>query len=243
MLHIPDPCISTYGSVCTQIMVTEQEIKHLPKDAPALHFQHLLDLIENAKRHDDTTRAKAILEILRREKQKKQWQRNNHSTCPPCGGNPTAIQVQTPTGTMKYNTEDTVFNNATEHLSKQFWLAYLAPIYSTQIPDDISHLGNTQSAQDILDGTYAYPSNTDQRMIEILQEAHILYQLLSNVSIDTTVSVYDFQDYWQGTNEAISSSYSCLHLGHCKATSFDKNLSALHTAKLSACAKKGIPLY
>jgi hypothetical protein len=81
---------------------------------------------------------------------------------------------------MKYNTEDTVFNNGTEHLSKQFWLVYLAPIYLTQILDDIGHLGDTQSAQDILDGTYAYPSDTDQWTMKILQEAHILYQLLSN---------------------------------------------------------------
>jgi hypothetical protein len=63
--------MSTYGSVCAQIMVTEQEIKCLSKDAPALCCQHLLDLIEDAKRHDDTTQAKAILEILRREKRKK----------------------------------------------------------------------------------------------------------------------------------------------------------------------------
>jgi hypothetical protein len=76
----------------------------------------------------------------------------------------------------------------------------------------------------------------------ILEEAHIFYQLLSNKSINTTVSVFDFQDYWQGANEAISSLYSRIHFGHYKAASFDKNLSALHAAKLSACAKKRIPL-
>jgi hypothetical protein len=52
-------------------MVTEHEIKCLSKDAPALRRQHLLDLIEDPKRHDDMTQAKAILEILRREEQKK----------------------------------------------------------------------------------------------------------------------------------------------------------------------------
>jgi hypothetical protein len=52
-------------------MVTKQEIQHLLKDAPALQRQHLLDLIKDAKKHDDTIRAKAILEILKREEQKK----------------------------------------------------------------------------------------------------------------------------------------------------------------------------
>jgi hypothetical protein len=82
-LHIPDPHVSTYGSVCAQIMVTEQEIKCLSKDTPALRCQHLLDLIEDAKRYDNITRAKAILEVLRREEQKKRWRKISHSTCPP----------------------------------------------------------------------------------------------------------------------------------------------------------------
>ncbi len=72
---------------------------------------------------------------------------------------------------------------------------------------------------------------------------HIFCTNFWAMSIDTTVSVYNFQVYWQGANEAISSSYSRLHFGHYKATSFDKNLSNLHAAKLSACAKKGIPLH
>jgi hypothetical protein len=49
--------------------------------------------------------------------------------------------------------------------------------------------------------------------MKILQEAHHTYKLLSNDSIDTTVLVYDFQDYWQGANESISSLYSRLHFG------------------------------
>jgi hypothetical protein len=57
---------------------------------------------------------------------------------------------------MKYHTEDTVFHNATEHLSLQFKLAYSPPCYSSQILNDIGHLGTAQCTQDILNGTYAY---------------------------------------------------------------------------------------
>jgi hypothetical protein len=223
-------------------MVAEQEIKHLLKDAPALRCQHLLDLIQDAKKHDDTIRTKTILEILKREEQKKQWRQINHSTRPPRGGNPTAIKVQMPTGTIKYNTEEEVFENAAAHLSKRFWLAYLAPVFLSEIMNDIGYLGDTQHARVILEGTYTYSPDTDQWTMKILKEAHMSYQQLSNKSIDTTVSIFDFQDYWQGANEAISSLYSRIHFGHYKAASFDKNLSALHAAKLSACAKKGIPL-
>ncbi len=95
-------------------MVIEQEIWRLSKDAPpALQRQHLLDLIKDAKKHDDTIRAKAILKIVKSEEQKKWWRWINLSIHPPQGGNPTAIQVQIPTGTMKYDTEETVFENVT----------------------------------------------------------------------------------------------------------------------------------
>ena len=36
--------------------------------------------------------------------------------------------------------------------------------------------------------------------------------------------------------------YSGLHFGHYKAASFDPALSALHAAKLTLCAKMGVPL-
>ncbi len=35
-MHTPDPQTATYGAICTQILVTKQEIQHLSKDAPAL---------------------------------------------------------------------------------------------------------------------------------------------------------------------------------------------------------------
>jgi hypothetical protein len=74
-----------------------------------------------------------------------------------------------------------------------------------------------------------------------VQEAHYIFKMLSNKPIDTTVSVLNFQSYWQCANELISFSYSRLHFGHYKAASFDKDLSAPHAAKLSACANWGVP--
>ncbi len=123
-LNLPDPHSSPLGATCAQIMVTKQEIRRLSKVTLALRRQHLLDLIEDAKKHDNTIRAKAILEILNSEEQKKWWQWIKFSIHPPRGGNPTAIQVQTPIETMKYDTEETVFHNAMEHLLLRFRLAH-----------------------------------------------------------------------------------------------------------------------
>ncbi len=119
-LNIPDPWTSTYEAICAQIIVTDQEIKHLSKDAPALRRQHLHQLTETAESNNNHVRAKAITEMMKREDQKGRWARINHVTRPLLGGNPLAIQVMTPNGVELHDTEDLVFQHATAHLSLCF---------------------------------------------------------------------------------------------------------------------------
>jgi hypothetical protein len=76
----------------------------------------------------------------------------------------------------------------------------------------------------------------------ILEEAHHTYTILANEKIGTTITVHDFQTYWRKVNEKTSSSFSRLHFGHYKAASHSSLLSSLHTAKLTACARMGVPL-
>jgi hypothetical protein len=115
-LNLPDPWTSTYGAIFAQIIFTDQEIKRLSKDAPALREQHLHQLIETTKSNNDHVRAKAITEMMKREDQKGQWTQINHVTWPPQIGNPLAIQVMTPNGIELHDTEDLVFQHATAHL-------------------------------------------------------------------------------------------------------------------------------
>ena len=76
----------------------------------------------------------------------------------------------------------------------------------------------------------------------ILKEAHHTYTILAQGKIETTIFVRDYQDYWQSANEKTSSSFSRLHFGHYKATSYSTTLSSLNAAKLTACGRMGIPL-
>jgi hypothetical protein len=94
-------------------MVTDQEISRLAKDAPALRRQYLLDLAEAAKSNDDVPWFKAIMKMMEPEDQKKQWGNINRSTRLPRGGNPLAIQVETPTSTITYDTKQSIFDHAT----------------------------------------------------------------------------------------------------------------------------------
>jgi hypothetical protein len=82
-LILLDPRTSTYGTKCAQIMVTDQEIKQLLKDAPALRQQRLFDLVESPEKNNDLVHAKAIMELLKREAQKKRRKQINYSMHPP----------------------------------------------------------------------------------------------------------------------------------------------------------------
>jgi hypothetical protein len=148
----------------------------------------------------------------------------------------------TPIGVELYNTEESVFQQATAHLSLRFRLAYTAPCYSSQLLNDIGHLRDTQCTQEILNGTYTFPPDTDRWTRMILEEAHHTYTILTNEKSATTITVRNFQTYWWKVNEKTSSSFSWLHFGHYKAASHSSLLSSLHAAKLTACARMGVPL-
>jgi hypothetical protein len=155
---------------------------------------------------------------------------------------PYLFQVETPTGTTTYRTEDEIFDHLAHHLSLRFRHAFSAPIYTSSLLQKLGPLGDTDCAQEILDGTFAYPPDTDLWTTKFFEEAHHTYAMLGNEAIDTAISVADFQGFWQRADENKSSSFSGGHYGLYKAASFDKHLSAFHAAKLTACARKGVVL-
>jgi hypothetical protein len=58
-------------------------------------------------------------------------------------------------------------------------------------------MGDTECSQQILDGTYEYPPDTDIWTKKILQEAHHTFMQMPGIEISTSVTTEDFQYYWQ----------------------------------------------
>jgi hypothetical protein len=128
------------------------------------------------------------------------------------------------------------------HLSECFCLAYSAPCYQGQLFDDLGFMGDTECSKQILKGMYEYPPNTNIWTKKILQEAHYTFSCMSGAKITTTISTADFQQYWIRVDEQTSSSFSGVTFLHYKAVASHAMLLAMHTAYLSACAWRGIPL-
>jgi hypothetical protein len=96
-------------------------------------------------------------------------------TCPPQGDNPLLIHVQSGPVINTYDTKQDVVGHSSNHLSECFCLAYSALCYCRQLFDDLGFMGDTDCAQQILEGIYDYPSDTDIWTKKILQETHYTF--------------------------------------------------------------------
>jgi hypothetical protein len=116
--------------------------------------------------------------------------------------------VQTGPVIETYDTEDKVVGQTSNHLSKRFRLAYSAPCYRGKLFDDLGFTGDTECSQQILEGTYDLPPDTDIWTKKILQEAHYTFSCMSSAEILTIITTEDFQDFWKRVDERMSSSFS-----------------------------------
>jgi hypothetical protein len=116
-------------------------------------------------------------------------------------------------------------------------LAYSAPCYQDQLFDDLGFMGDMECSQQILEGTYEYPPDTNIWAKKILREAHHTFSHMSGTKIATTISTTDFQQYWKRVDERISSSFSSVTFSHYKAVASHLMLLSMHAAYLTACAR------
>ncbi len=86
--------------------------------------------------------------------------------------------------------------------------------------DDISFMGDTKCAQQILDGTYEYPLDTNVWTKKILQEAEYTFSQMSWVEIATTLTTEDFLFYWGQVDEQTLLSFSGIIFSHYKVAAF-----------------------
>ncbi len=106
----------------------------------------------------------------------------------------------------------------------------------------MGYLAHGPVGQQILEGTYEYPQDLDPATQLLFEEAAATYAALSPTKIATFVTMEDFQHFWQTARERTGLSYSGLNFGGYMAASFYPDLSLLHAAKLTICAKNGVSL-
>ncbi len=152
--------------------------------------------------------------------------------------------VKVPTvgeGSEEFKTQEGVFQAVSATLVERFQLALVAQCHHRTFFEDVGHLADGPAAQQILKGTYIYPTDLNPVTRQLFETAYT-YATLSPMEIATYVTAEDFQHFGQTARERTGSSYTGLHFGHYIAASFCPNLLVLHAAKLSICTCNGVPL-
>ncbi len=155
------------------------------------------------------------------------------------------MAVKVPTadgGHIDYETKDGVFEAVSPIIQEWFQLALVAPCHQGIFFEGVGHLADGPAAQQIVDGAHKYPSDLNQATRLLFEEAVATYAALSPSKIFTYITPEDFTHFWKMARERTRSSYSGLHFGHYIAASYYPDLSLLHVAKLSICARNGVPL-
>jgi hypothetical protein len=95
-------------------------------------------------------------------------------------------------------------------------------------------MGDRDAVEQILNGTYEFPPDTEPYTKLIFTEACALYCSLGEDGIVDLVKRQDFQDFWLHAREKTESSKSLLHFGHYCAATHNKVVSQLHASSLNA---------
>ena len=108
-------------------------------------------------------------------------------------------------------TQRDIFDAAKPVLTDRFSGAFSSPFYSGRLFDDLGFMGDSECAQQVLEGTYVFPVGIDPSTKMLLEECSKMYLSMSRKEVCIFVTADDYQYYWKRVKERTSSSYCRLH--------------------------------
>ena len=178
------------------VKICKQKLRLLRGQASYLRQCHLTRRITKALADGDEDKAKDILEIIKRERRKKKFVRLRHATGKCRGSSVLSVQVPVEGGaegeTRNCATQKDIFNAARPVLRTRFTGAMGSPFYSNQLFDDVGFTGDTECAQQILEGMYEIPGGTDEFTTLLLKECAEMYRKMSREDVATYITVEDY---------------------------------------------------
>ncbi len=109
-----------------------------------------------------------------------------------------------PAGETVYATREGVESQGAAAIETWYKVARGAPILQdTHFHNNFRFLANTNSADQVLQGSYVYPKNMDAHTNLLLLEVQNISCRLSKEKVVNFASTTDFQSFWQHANEDI----------------------------------------
>jgi hypothetical protein len=115
-----------------------------------------------------------------------------------------------------------------ENNSRWFRLTESTPPMQEPLISQLGYLGNTETASQILNGTYVCPPELETETQLFISALQVTSPTMMASKVSTSVTKEDFKSYWKHARERTSSSLSTIHFGHYKASTDSDYLLEIH---------------
>jgi hypothetical protein len=177
-------------------------------------------------------KATIIKQIITREKQREAARQIKYTLHKFQKSGITKVEVETATGSINEITTKTGIERACmQENKKKFQQTSETPCMQEPLRSLLGAVGDTQSCQEIMEGTFVPPPQTPAYTIELFNQ---LQYTNNNVSAPPSASIGTsaFQEGWKKMKEATSAGISGLHFGHLKTCAMNQ-FSSQFEASLS----------
>ncbi len=172
------------------------QLEGFKKDAPKLRNAHLHECLSLALVRDATASVIAIQKILYAGLICCHWRSIQWTANPTKGGAVAWLTVPHPAGDIPYATREGVESQGVAAIETLYKVAQEAPILQdAQLHGNFRFLANTNSADQVLQGSYIYPKNMDTHNKLLLQESRHIFHTLSKEEVVDFILATDFQSF------------------------------------------------
>ena len=217
----------------------QREFEQLKPFADLHRSSFVHDLIEIAEASGDKQRAQSLRNMIMQERTRRMWSSIRQAVRKRSGGSVTRVSVNVNGEWVEQSTRDAVEGGIMLELTKRFRLTESTPLMMGQLQCDLGYLAVTDTAQEVLEGTYQPPEGTDAETVGMLRLIAEVAAKMRHHPIAVTITKEDFIQYWRRASEKTSSSYSNLHFGHWKAASRNEGLAELHAMFIQSVCQSG----
>ena len=241
---IANPLGLSLREIRDRLAECKRKCNYFRKHGKRYRRKHLQNRLEIARSRNNEEAEKRILMIIQREKERARWRRLNFSMKKRKGRSVTLVTTATEDGDITEHSGQAAMQEAiwSEIHDQRFYLAEQAPICQGRLREDFGYLAQTQTAREVLAGTYVYPPDFDEATRELCEECARIRLRIPPCSVATNVTRTEWQERWAKAKEKTSSSISGLHFGHYIAGSRSPTISQLHALKVAIALRHGVAL-
>lgn len=241
-LHIPDASNLSIDDCKEGIRLALLQQREVRKNDVLHRSNHLRNCLQAALDKADEERAQAVRNRMRNERDRSMWRRINRVTRPIHSRSCMQVQVHTNGLTTTYDNKEDIERVIQHECAYRFHLGHSAPISRSLLGEQLDYFRNPEVAEQILDGSYPIPDDTDPATALMLIEMGTIGRTLRAFGGHSTITVstQEYQHYFSRINENTSSSPSGLHLGHDKAAALCDDLSDIFTLQMNTILQTGI---